>query len=122
MKKFKSMSIKPELKEQLAEYLKRIKDATTPTELAHIIWTKQLDGIMDCDYDLYRKTFIGWVWAYRDNTIPKEWTRYKTPEELAETVWDLNFDRSEEDKFLYGSLRSGLVEWINGYCGRFSDE
>jgi len=112
------MSIKPEIKERLAERLKRMKDATTPTELAYTIWTKQLEEAMGSSRDSYRNAFIGWIWAYKDKTIPKEWTKYKTPEELAEAVWDSSFDRSEEDKLWFGSLRSGLVEWINAYCGR----
>ena len=32
--------------------------------------------------------------------------------------WDSNFDRNEEDKLWFVSLRSGLVEWINAYCSR----
>jgi len=112
------MSVKPEIKERLAERLKRMKDATTPYELAYTIWTKQLDEAMGSSRDSYRNAFISWIWVYKDKTIPKEWTKYKNPEELAEAVWDSNFDRSEEDKLWFGSLRSGLVEWINAYCGR----
>ena len=41
------MSIKLEVKERLAERLKRMKDATTPTELAYTIWTKQLEEAME---------------------------------------------------------------------------
>lgn len=40
------MSIKPAIKERLAERLKRMEDATTPSELAYTIWTKQLEEAM----------------------------------------------------------------------------
>ena len=112
------MSIKPEVKERLAERLKRMKDATTPTELAYTIWTKQLEEAMGSSRDGYRKPFIAWIEAYKSNTTPKEFSKYKTPKDLAEGVWQPFLDRNEEDKLWFGSLRSGLVEWINAYSGR----
>lgn len=105
-------------KERLTERLKKMQDATTPTELAYTIWTKQLEEAMGSSREAYRNAFIGWICAYRDKTTPKEWTKYKTTKELAEAVWDPNLDISEEDELWFGSLRSGLVKWINDYSNR----
>jgi hypothetical protein len=111
------MSIRPEIKERLAERLKEMKDATTPTELAYTIWTKKLEEAMGLSREPYRYALVTWIWAYKDNTIPPQWAKYKTPEEIAEAVWEPTLELGEEDRLWFGSLRSGLVEWINNYCG-----
>ncbi len=107
-----------EIKKRLEARLQIMKDAKTPTELAFTIWTKELEEAMRSSRDSYRNAFVGWIEAYRDKKKPKEWTKYKTPTELAEAIWEVRYDRNEEDKLWFGSLRSYLVEWINDYCCR----
>lgn len=112
------MTVTLEFKERLEQRLKTMKEAKTPTELAYTIWTKQLEEAMGSSRDSYRNSFINWIEGYKAKTPPTEWSVYKTPNELADDIWQPYLDRNAEDKLWCGSLRAGLVEWINEYCGR----
>lgn len=112
------MSINPEVKERLAERLKRMKDATTPMELAYTIWSKHFEEATGSSKQDYRNCFVEWIDALKENRPPNLWNRYKKPEDVANAIWQPFLDNNEEDKLWFGSLRSGLVEWINAYCGR----
>ena len=113
------MTVKKEIIERLEKRMRRMKNAKTPTELAYTIWTQQLENAMGSSRDHYRKPFIAWIEAYKNRIAPTQWTKYKTPEELAEDIWNPKIVENDESDILwFGSLRSGLVEWINNYCGR----
>ena len=114
------MTVKHEIIERLEKRMQRMKEAKTPTELAYTIWTQELENAMSSSRDHYRTPFINWIEAYKNQTIPKQWTKYKTPEELAEGIWNPNIVESGESDILwFGSLRAGSVEWIKTYSGRF---
>ena len=112
------MSIKPAIKERLAERLKRMEDATTPSELAYTIWTKQLEEAMQSSRQSYRDCLIEWIVAYKENRKPNLCNKYQTPMEVAEGIWKPYLCNNEEDKLWFGSLREGLVKWINSYCNK----
>ncbi len=112
------MTIKPEVKERLAGRLKIMKEAKTPTDLAYTIGSKQLEEAMGSSRDCYRKPFIAWIEDYKKKTTPKEWYKYKNPIDLANAVWQPFLDNNEDDKLWFGSLRAGLIEWIDDYCCR----
>lgn len=114
------MSIKPEIKERLEKRLQRMKEAKTPTELAYTIWTKELEQAMGSSRDHYRTPFVAWIEAYKNRTTPTQCTKYKTPEEFSEDLWNPKIVENDESDILwFSSLRAGLVEWIKTYSGRF---
>ena len=112
------MSVKTEIKERLEKRLQQMKEAKNPTELAYTIWTKELENAMGSSRDHYRIPFISWIEAYKNKTPPTQLTKYKTPEELAEDLWDPFVETDESDVLWFSSLRTGLVEWIKTYAGR----
>lgn len=113
------MSVKQEIIERLERRMQRMKEAKTPTELAYTIWTQELENAMGSSREHYRKPFIAWIESYKNQTPPTQWTKYKTPEELAEDLWNPKIvENDESDTFWFGSLRAGLVEWIKTYSGR----
>lgn len=112
------MAVKTEIKERLANRLQVMKEANTPSELAYTIWTKQLEEAMGSSRQEYRNCFIEWINAYKEKRKPNLWNRYQTPEDMAEAVWAKNLETDESDNLWFGSLRNGLIEWINDYSGR----
>ena len=117
--KMKADRKKTEIEERLKKRMQRMQEAKTPTELAYTIWTQQLEDAMGSSRDCYRKPFIEWIEAYKNKITPKQWTKYKTPEELAEDLWNPRIvETDESDVLWFGSLRTGLVEWIKTYAGR----
>lgn len=109
------MEIKQEIKDRLAYRLKTMQDTNDPIELAYTIWTKGLDEAKGSSQDCYRLPFIAWINAYKNNETPKEWTKYKTPKDLAEGLWKPYLDCNDEDVYWFGSLRSCLIKWIEDY-------
>lgn len=114
------MSVKTEIKERLEKRLQKMKDAITPTELAYTIWSKEFEEATGSSKQDYRNCFVEWIDAYKENRKPNLWNKYKNASELANAIWQPYLDRDDDDsdKLWFGSLRSGLVEWINAYCGR----
>lgn len=112
------MSVKPEIKERLAERLQVMKEAKTPGELAYTIWTKEFEKATSTSKQDYRNCFVEWIAAYKENRKPNLWNRYKNPNEVADAIWQPFLDQDESDKLWFNSLRSGLIEWINTYCGQ----
>lgn len=111
--------MKKEIKERLERRMLQMREAKTPTELAYTIWTQQLENAMGSSRDHYRIPFIDWIEAFKNQTLPKQWTKYKNPEELAEAIWDPKLvETDESDRLWFGSLRKGLIEWIKNYSGR----
>jgi len=108
-------TVTAEIRERLAQRLQRMEEATTPTELAYTIWTKQLEEAMGSSRKPYRDPFIDWIEAYSKDSVPKQWTSYKTLADLAEGIWNPKLDTNESDVLWFGSLKSGLVKWIENY-------
>lgn len=111
------MTVNTEIKERLAKRLQVMKEATNPNELSFTIWTKQLEEAMGSSRQAYRDCFIEWIIAYKEKRKPNLWNKYQTPEDVAEAVWPKNLEMDESDNLWFGSLRAGLIEWINNYCG-----
>ena len=66
----------------------------------------------------YRDCLIEWIVAYKENRKPNLCNKYQTPMEVAEGIWEPYLCNNEEDKLWFGSLREGLVKWINSYCNK----
>lgn len=112
------MAISLEIKERLAKRLEEIKLASDPTQLSYAIWTKGLEEAMGSSKQEYRRCLVEWIVAYKGNRKPMYWSKYLTPEDLAEDIWPKYFDIDESDNLWFSSLRNELIKWINEYCSR----
>lgn len=108
------MSHEDIIKERLEKRLTELSQCKSPTELAFAIWTAPLEEAMG-SRTAYRHAFIVWVEAYKENVPPKEWHSYKTPEAVANAIWNPAYDKTAQDIQWYGGLRSTLVAWIKAY-------
>lgn len=105
--------IKQEIIDRLNVRLLELKNCQTPEEVAYTIWTKHFEQCTGSKKE-YRDGFINWVEAYKNDTTP-QWTSYKTVDDLVRSIWEPFLDITETDTFWFGSLRNGLIEWINLY-------
>ena len=102
-----------ERKERREKRVQTLRDCKTPTEVAFNIWAKQTEEYMS-SRAIYRIPFIEWVESYSRGELPKQWTSYKVPADLAEGIWKTYLDR-EDDYGLFSQLREALIDWIEKY-------
>lgn len=99
--------------DRLNKRLQVLKDCNSPEEVSYTIWTKHFEECTGSKKE-YRDGFINWVESYKNNTTP-QWTSYDTVEDLVLSIWEPYLDNTETDTLWFGSLRKGLIEWINHY-------
>lgn len=101
--------------ERLLHRTKTMSDCRTPSELSFVIWSKGFEEAVGSSRDAYRNAFVDWVQAYRDKVPPKQWTKYRTPEELVNDIWRPYLDRPQ-DTVWFTALRKTVSEWIKNYA------
>lgn len=97
--------------------LQELKECKSPYDVSYFIWSKHFEECTG-NKDEDRSGFIDWVESHKNNTKPDHWTPYNNVEditELSEFIWPTYLDLTETDTLYFGSLRKGLIEWINQY-------
>lgn len=103
-----------EQKNRLEERLNKFRSAETPEEISFLIWSEQLEEATGSSKQSYRDGLVEWIKAYKEERLPKLYSKYKTPLDLAEGVWPPYLDDGDNDVWFI-SLRKVLVNWINNY-------
>ena len=93
--------------------MSQIKACSSPAELAQVIWTQKMVEVSP-GLEEKRKLFVEWIRCYVEGLTPQEWYIYRTPRQLAESIWKPWMD-ADGDGGVFAELREHLVDWIEEY-------